>query len=68
MIVAFVAFFQYVTEVIIGYNYALGQVTVTPMALLMTYLACSRLQLRPRCRSNACSIRCWEPYSALCSR
>lgn len=38
-IVAFVAFFQYVTEVIIGYNYALGQITVTPMALLMTYLA-----------------------------
>ena len=22
-----------------GYNYALGQITVTPMALLMTYLA-----------------------------
>lgn len=30
---------QFVTEIIIGYNYALGQITVTPMALLMTYLA-----------------------------
>jgi len=25
----------------IGYNYALGQITVTPMALLMTHLASS---------------------------
>lgn len=39
MIVAFVALFQFVTEIIIGYNYALGQITITPMALLMTYLA-----------------------------
>lgn len=31
--------FQFITEVIIGYNYALGQITITPMALLMTYLA-----------------------------
>ena len=31
--------FQFITELIIGYNYALGQITVTPMALLMTYLA-----------------------------
>lgn len=30
---------QYVTEVIIGINYALGQILVTPMALLMTHLA-----------------------------
>ncbi|KAB0276798.1 FUSC family protein, partial [Klebsiella pneumoniae] len=28
-----------ITEVTIGFNYALGQVTVTPMALLMTYMA-----------------------------
>jgi len=39
MLVAAIVFFQFVTEVIIGYNYALGQITVTPMALLMTYLA-----------------------------
>jgi len=38
-IVAIIVIFQYVTEIIIGYNYALGQITVTPMALLMTYLA-----------------------------
>jgi uncharacterized membrane protein YccC len=31
--------FQFVTEVIIGYNYALGQIAITPMALLMTHLA-----------------------------
>ncbi len=31
--------FQFVTEIIIGYNYALGQITITPMALLMTHLA-----------------------------
>lgn len=38
-IVAAVVAFQFITEVIIGYNYALGQITITPMALLMTYLA-----------------------------
>lgn len=38
-IVAAIVVFQLVTEVIIGYNYALGQITVTPMALLMTHLA-----------------------------
>ncbi|MET1113409.1 MAG: FUSC family protein [Comamonas sp.] len=31
--------FQFLTEVVIGFNYALGQITVTPMALLMTLLA-----------------------------
>lgn len=31
--------FQFITEIIIGFNYALGQITVTPMALLMTHLA-----------------------------
>ena len=30
---------QLVTEIVIGFNYALGQIFVTPMALLMTYLA-----------------------------
>lgn len=30
---------QISTEVIIGFNYALGQILVTPMALLMSYLA-----------------------------
>jgi len=34
-----VVLFQFITEVIIGYNYALGQVAITPMALLMTHLA-----------------------------
>lgn len=34
-----VVLFQIITEITIGYNYALGQVTVTPMALLMTHLA-----------------------------
>lgn len=38
-VVAAIVVFQFLTEVIIGYNYALGQITVTPMALLMTYLA-----------------------------
>ncbi len=37
-IVAAIVIFQFLTEAIIGYNYALGQITVTPMALLMTYL------------------------------
>ncbi len=37
-IVALIVIFQFITEVIIGYNYALGQITITPMALLMTYL------------------------------
>lgn len=39
VIVGFVVAFQFLTEIIIGYNYALGQITITPMALLMTYLA-----------------------------
>lgn len=38
IVLAIVAF-QFLTEVIIGFNYALGQITVTPMALLMTLLA-----------------------------
>ncbi|MEF9999489.1 MAG: FUSC family protein [Comamonas sp.] len=39
VIVLAVVVFQFLTEVIIGFNYALGQITVTPMALLMTMLA-----------------------------
>jgi uncharacterized membrane protein YccC len=39
VLVAAIVIFQFITEMVIGYNYALGQVTVTPMALLMTYLA-----------------------------
>jgi uncharacterized membrane protein YccC len=39
VVVAAIVVFQFTTEIIIGYNYALGQITVTPMALLMTYLA-----------------------------
>ncbi|WP_207483024.1 FUSC family protein [Arenibaculum pallidiluteum] len=38
-LIAAVVLFQFVTEVVIGYNYALGQITVTPMALIMTYIA-----------------------------
>src|SRR5690606_7340031 len=38
-VVLAIVVFQFVTEVIIGFNYALGQITVTPMALLMTHLA-----------------------------
>src|SRR5690606_15720751 len=38
-VVTAIVVFQFVTEVIIGFNYALGQITVTPMALLMTHLA-----------------------------
>lgn len=40
-IIAILAALQYFTELIIGGNYALGQILVTPMALLMTYLASS---------------------------
>ncbi len=38
-VIALVAVFQFATEAIIGTNYALGQILVTPMALLMSYLA-----------------------------
>lgn len=38
-ILAMLVVLQYVTEVIIGSNYALGQILITPMALLMTRLA-----------------------------
>lgn len=38
-VLAAIVFFQFVTEIIISYNYALGQATITPMALLMTHLA-----------------------------
>ena len=37
-ILAAIALFQFITEIIIGFNYALGQITITPMALLMTHL------------------------------
>lgn len=39
VVVAAIVLFQFLTEVVIGFNYALGQITVTPMALLMTSLA-----------------------------
>lgn len=38
VVVTAIVLFQFITEVIIGYNYALGQIAITPMALLMTYL------------------------------
>jgi len=38
-VIALIAVLQFATEVIIGTNYALGQILVTPMALLMSYLA-----------------------------
>ncbi len=37
-ILLIVAVLQFITEIIIGYNYALGQMAITPMALLMTAL------------------------------
>lgn len=39
LIISAIAFLQFATEVVIGYNYALGQVVITPMALLMVFLA-----------------------------
>lgn len=38
-VISALIFLQFATEVIIGSNYAIGQVLVTPMALLMSYLA-----------------------------
>lgn len=38
-LIALICVMQYVTEMVIGANYALGQIFVTPMALLMSYLA-----------------------------
>lgn len=38
-VIAALMVLQILTEMVIGYNYALGQIFVTPMALLMTYLA-----------------------------
>lgn len=38
-VLAAVAILQILTELVIGFNYALGQVFVTPMALLMTALS-----------------------------
>lgn len=38
-IVALLAALQFATEIVIGFNYALGQIFVTPMALLMSQLA-----------------------------
>lgn len=38
-VIAMLVLLQFATEMIIGANYALGQILVTPMALLMSYLA-----------------------------
>jgi len=38
IVIAILAGLQLLTEMVIGINYAFGQVLVTPMALLMTYL------------------------------
>ena len=42
VLIAVLAALQLLTEVVIGFNYAFGQVLVTPMALLMTYLGAAR--------------------------
>lgn len=39
VLIAVLVALQFLTEIIIGANYALGQILVTPMALLMTHLA-----------------------------
>jgi len=38
-IIALLLVLQFATELIIGFNYGLGQILVTPMALLMSHLA-----------------------------
>lgn len=40
-VIVLLAFLQFATEAIIGTNYAFGQILVTPMALLTSYLAAS---------------------------
>ncbi len=42
-LLAVIAVFQVLTEIFIGMNYAIGQMFVAPMALLMTYLAAPHL-------------------------
>lgn len=39
VMIGILAALQLVTEIVIGFNYALGQALVTPMALLMTHMA-----------------------------
>ena len=39
VLIVILVLMQYLTEVVIGFNYALAQVLVTPMALLMTHMA-----------------------------
>lgn len=43
-VLAILVILQYATELIIGSNYALGQILVTPMALLMTHLAAPQVE------------------------
>jgi hypothetical protein len=38
IMISILAVFMFVTEIIIGWNYALGQLSVTPMALIMSQL------------------------------
>ena len=38
-VIAVLVTLQLLTEIVIGFNYAFGQVLVTPMAILMTYIA-----------------------------
>ncbi len=58
--IAVLAMLQLLTEVVIGINYAFGQVFVTPMALLMTHLA-PRMAPGRTSRQNACSTRFLVP-------
>ncbi len=39
VVIALLVVIQLITEIVIGSNYAFGQILVTPMALLMTFLA-----------------------------
>lgn len=42
-LIAVLVLLQFATEIIIGANYGLGQILVTPMALLMTHLAAPQM-------------------------
>ncbi|MHA6690919.1 FUSC family protein [Devosia sp. A449] len=42
LVIAVLVIVQILTEIVIGINYAFGQVLVTPMALLMTYLGAAQ--------------------------
>ncbi len=67
-VIAGIVVFQFITEAVIGYNYAFGQITVTLLALLMSHLAASGVSPAGMAPERVFDTIVGAPRSARCWR